>query len=214
MTYIKWRRKPPSKILIKRHSSQNNQFLSINLHSNMKHENVILFPTYLIDPNKFRFKFVVRILANVLKYVKIFRHLVHTRRNPNTKTTNNDVQQNEAYHLTDDEIEEAEIYCWKKGTGEVKRFVNPQRNSQISTEVNGILIYSGRILPTDKINITTPMTKIMKDLHDTTFCVHCSCEIFPTGLRHRQRNSLVQYKSVKHSGIEATMRVLRCGKAS
>ena len=65
---------------------------------------------YLIDPNKFRFKFIVRIMAHVLKYVKILRHRVHTRRHPTTKTTNNDVQQNEAYHLTDDEIEETEIY--------------------------------------------------------------------------------------------------------
>ena len=68
--------------------------------------------------------------------------------------------------LSNIHIRQIETYFCKKGTAEVKQFVKPLRYNQILTEVN-VLIYTERVLPNDKINIATPMTKTMKDLQNT-----------------------------------------------
>ena len=148
---------------------------------------------------------MVRVLGLVIKYVKILRRLVLNKRNLKSSPTIQLEVKEVITHLTNKEIAEAENYFWHKGTEEVKQFVKAEKYKHLSTEVNGILVYTGRILPSDQINIITPMTSFMKDLHDTTFCAPVIYKHSP--LAYAIINEIHWYnKSVKHSGIEATLR--------
>ncbi|XP_066929078.1 uncharacterized protein [Clytia hemisphaerica] len=107
--------------------------------------------------------------------------------------------------LTDDQLKQAETYFWRKGTEEVKQFVSKEKYKRISTEIDGILTYTGRIMPTDEINVITPMTKVMMDLHQTTFCVPIISKHSP--IAYAVLSEVHWHnKVVKHSGIEATLR--------
>ena len=121
------------------------------------------FSSYLLDPNKHQFRNVVRIMAFVLKFIK----LVKTKP-PQKFQNNNDVN---SITLSDEEILAAKEYFFRKATLEVKRFIKPTQYQKISIERDGILYYSGRILPTDNIKITGEMSTVMKDLAADTFCV-------------------------------------------
>ena len=54
--------------------------------------------------------------------------------------------------FTENELKEAENYFFKKAPLEVKKFAKPSQYEKIFTEANGILYYSGRILPAEGIN--------------------------------------------------------------
>ena len=53
----------------------------------------------------------------------------------------------------------------------MKHFYKSQKYDSISKEIDGVLHYTGRILPSDKTTIVGKATKVMKDLSSTTFCV-------------------------------------------
>ncbi|XP_066917918.1 uncharacterized protein [Clytia hemisphaerica] len=156
---------------------------------------------YLIDPNKFRFQKVIRILAQAIKFLQLLRSLVALRKQSSAPT----YEFKSNGRLTDDQLKQAETYFWRKGTEEVKQFVSKEKYKRISTEIDGILTYTGRIMPTDEINVITPMTKVMKDLHQTTFCVPIISKHSP--IAYAVLSDVHWHnKVVKHSGIEATLR--------
>jgi hypothetical protein len=95
--------------------------------------------------------------------LQLLKSLVGLRKNTNTST--NEFKTNG--QLSDHQLNQAETYFWRKGTEEVKQFVNKEKYKRISTEIDGILTYTGHIMPTDEVNVITPMTKVMKDLHQT-----------------------------------------------
>ena len=164
------------------------------------------FSTYLLDPNKFRFRSVVRIFAYVIKYVKNLKHAMLSKRkqtSPEDVTTT--PRDPEDIRLTEEELQQAESYYWRKATNEVKKFVNPQKYKHLSTEQDGILKYTGRILPDDEINITTPMTRVMKDLQSTSFCVPIVDKNSP--LAYAVLHEIHWHdKTARHSGIECNLR--------
>ena len=121
------------------------------------------FSNYLIDPNKRRFKTVVRIMALVLKFVKSLRK--------KGRPLQDLKQVSKVILFTENELKEAENYFFKEATLEVKKFAKPSQYEQISTEAKGILYYNGRILPTDRISAACEITTVIKDLASTTFCV-------------------------------------------
>ncbi|XP_066914399.1 uncharacterized protein [Clytia hemisphaerica] len=184
-------------------SNQHHSFTKTSGHSSLPAEvsERYSFSKYLIDPNRFRFTKVIRILALVFKYLQKLRYLAQQRRASNTNNHQLIIK------LDDMEvhIKSAEVYFWHKGTNEVKRFVSPNKYKRISTEVDGILIYTGRILPNESINIVTPMTRVMKDLHQTVFCVPILEKHSPLSYAILQEVHWFN-KTVKHSGIEATLR--------
>ena len=150
------------------------------------------FSSYLLDPNKHRFRTVVRIMAFVLKFIK----LVKTK-SPQ-KFQNNDVN---SITLSDEEILAAKEYFFRKATLEVKRFIKPTQYQKISIERDGILYYSGRILPTDNIKITGEMSTVMKDLAADTFCVPIIYKHSP--LAYSLINEVHWHsKAAMHSGVE------------
>ena len=79
------------------------------------------FSQYIIDPNKFSFNKVVRILAIVFKFLKCLKHLVKFRKTNNTAFIDHQ-RKKPSIILSDKEIKEAEMYFFKKGTLEVKKF--------------------------------------------------------------------------------------------
>ena len=160
------------------------------------------FSSYLLDPNKHRFRTVVRIMAFVLKFIK----LVKTK-SPQ-KFQNNDVN---SITLSDEEILAAKEYFFRKATLEVKRFIKPTQYQKISIERDGILYYSGRILPTDNIKITGEMSTVMKDLAADTFCVPIIYKHSP--LAYSLINEVHWHsKAAMHSGVETVWRyVLKTG---
>ena len=190
------------------------------------------FAQYLIDPNRFRFEKVIRILAMVIKFIRLVplrgelrrnggdwfessgvstdmvklidvlvqRH--HLRRNGSRVKS---IDCNVTIFLLDDDFKRAESYFHRKSTDEVRKFVKPNQYKDITTELNGVLHFTGRILPEDNVTVLGRATEVMKDLCTTTFCVPVTEKYSPVAF------SLVNDihwndKSVMHSGIETTLR--------
>ena len=53
--------------------------------------------------------------------------------------------------LSQEDINDAMNYFYRKATEEIKHFYDKQKYQNISEEVDGILFYSGRILPSQWI---------------------------------------------------------------
>ena len=150
------------------------------------------FCSYLLDPNKHRFRTLVRILVFLSKFIKL------VKTNSPQKFQNNDVN---SITLSDEEILAAKEYFFRKATLEVKRFIKPTQYQKISIERDGILYYSGKILPTDNIKITGEMSTVMKDLAADTFCVPIIYKHSP--LAYSLLNEVHWHsKAAMHSGIE------------
>ena len=155
------------------------------------------FSGYLIDPNSHSFSKVVRIMAYVFKFLNNIRKKVTIR--PKSLPV--------VVHLplTDEELKQGANYFFRKCTAEIKQFLPKSKYQNISKEVDGILMYTGRILPTNEITCTGKFTKAMKDLSSTTFCVPVV-----------DKNSPVSYSiindihwnhpSAMHCGVETTWR--------
>ena len=93
------------------------------------------FSKYVVDPNKARFKKVVRVFTFVLRFIKKLQNksiicqprIVH-------KTSYLGI-------LSDEEISVSENYFYKKATSEVKEFAKENEYQKISFQEDGILYY-------------------------------------------------------------------------
>ena len=159
-------------------------------------QNRYTFSKYLIDPNHRTFSSVVRILAYVMRYINILSDRVKKQPAKLHQTT-----------LTTKEIRRAEKYFFQKGCDEVKKFLPSSKYSKISTDKDGLLIYTGRILPTSEVTVVGKFTNSMKNLCPTSFCVPII-----------DRHSPVTFSLVsdihwnnnisRHAGIETTYRLV------
>ena len=157
------------------------------------------FSSYIIDPHKHRFSVVVRIVAIVIKFVKNLQSSLSKKRSIE------DGVDPKSLVLSTEEVMEAEQYFFKKGSSEVKKFNTPSKYSNISREKSGIIIYTGRILPTDTVAIIGKATQTMIDLQSTSFCVPILDRYSPISY------SLVNeihwnHVTASHSGVETTWR--------
>ena len=76
---------------------------------------------------------------------------------------------------------------------------------RISKEKEGILYYSGRILPNQNVTVVGRMTKVIKDLKQTSFCVPIINKHSP--LAYIIVNEIHWYNNIaKYAGIEAVSR--------
>jgi len=157
---------------------------------------------YLIDPNKHRFKTVIRILAFVIKFIKTLKRLLISSKSKN-KTFVTDISRNVKLSIND--IKDAENYFFRKATNEIKKFLKPSQYEKFSVEKDEILFYSGRILPSTNVTVVGKMTEIMKDLSSTTFCVPLIDKDSP--IAYSLVNEVHWFDDIaKHSGIESTYR--------
>eukprot|EP00111_Clytia_hemisphaerica_P007088 TCONS_00020586-protein len=132
------------------------------------------FSQYLIDPNRHRFSTVIRIFAYVRRYSKT---LFNRSKDKSSSKSSNQQLQNIKVDvslvpmLTNKEIEEAEQYFFKKSSSVLLKFLPKSKYERITKDVQGILTYTGRILPDQEVLIVCRFTGVMKDLSSDTFCV-------------------------------------------
>ena len=158
------------------------------------------FSNYVIDPNLHSFQQVVRILALAVKFIRATKKRVQQRKTANLPVATNATAE---IFVADEDVCSAENYFFKKATDEIKHFLKPKQYEKISTEDNGILYYSGRLLP--EVTVVGDMTPAMYDLSSTTFQVPLTDKNSPIAF------SLVNdvhwnHDSACHTGVETTWR--------
>ena len=166
---------------------------------------------YLLDPNKHDFSMCVRVIAMVMRFVKNFcrtwaKKSVDCR--PVLSLTNEEFQKAKKEYVpvfTDAELDDARKYYFRLATLEIKHFVKQEQYSKLSQEHEGILYYTGRILPIQKVTLACGMTSVMKDLSESTFFVPIVDKHSP--LAYSVVNEVHwNNETVKHSGVETTLR--------
>ena len=169
------------------------------------------FSKYLLDPNKHDFSVCVRIIACCQRFIyNFYRKWVNKPGIERPVLNYSDDEYVEARKdfvptFTDEELEAARGYYFRIATKEIKHFVKQDVYAKISHEKEGILYYTGRILPQQKVTSTCGMTAVMKDLSDSTFLVPVVDKNSP--LAYSVINEVHwNDKTVKHSGVETTLR--------
>ena len=189
------------------------------------------FSNYVIDPNRFRFKKVVRVMGLVILFVqkllskrnkalKMFQKCDHPL--PNQFQFSGDKylvtqgKYNEPYkckqgftiQLTEEILLLSLQYFYHKATMEVKEFLPRNSYEKISVEKNGILYQTGRILPTQKISNKLNLADVCLDLNMTTFFVPIVDKYSP--LAYAVVNEIHWYNDdARHSGNETVSRQVK-----
>ena len=185
------------------------------------------FSNYVIDPNKFRFRKIVRIVALIFKFIKNLKgkigkantveiseskipsqfsfcndkYLV-TQEKTNSKFA---CQSTLIVELSNENLITALNYFYKKATLEVKHFLDKNSYKNISVEKCGILYYSGRILPSQRFDNKLNLSDVCIDLSMASFCVPLIEKYSP--LAYAIINEVHWYNyDAKHSGNETVMR--------
>ena len=96
-------------------------------------------------------------------------------------------------------------YLFRKATNEVKKFVNTPSYDNITTDIDGVLYCTGRILPSMEQGDGLQLSDVMYDLSRTTFCVHITDKHSPItyAIVNEVHN---HHPDAKHSGVETTLR--------
>lgn len=205
--------------LLNRNTSSTSSFNHIFQVSNLneigpKVSERLKFSNYLIDPNKFRFRKIVRIMAIVIKFSKnwlskIGKKLIKYSCNDfeQIKTVSNALGFPDAYIiLSDDDINFSLRYLFVIATSEVKQFMDSKLYINVTFEKNDILFYSGRVLD-GSISFSGHMTDVMYDLTRHSFVVPVVDRFSP--LAFSIVNEMHWHdKQVKHSGVETTLRAV------
>ena len=105
-------------------------------------------------------------MALVLRFINLLKNSIKRSEAPPSVSINSST-----VIISDEEIKQGENYYFRKSTKEVKEFLKVKDYENISKEQDNILYYTGRILPTEKVNVVGCMTDIMKDLASTSFSV-------------------------------------------
>ena len=159
------------------------------------------YSNYLLDPNKFRFRTVVRVIAIVLRFVNALKRKV----NPCFSNEGSSASLEAVnFVLHDDDIKRGQNYYFRKATAEIKNFSKSKSYEKFSFEKDGILFYTGRILEDNEFTIVGRMTSAMRDLTSVSFCVPLIDKFSP--LAYSIINEIHWYSSISHSGVEVTLR--------
>ncbi len=159
---------------------------------------------YIIDPNRWKFTTVIRIFATWLRYMSNLK-CAAAERKKDSEYKIKEFSGKPGIIIKDEEIKKAQLYYSKKSTAEVKKFLKPPQYINISKEINGLLLYSERILPINDVTIVGKATQVMKDLTSTSFCVPLTDKHSPIAF------SLVNdvhwnHPTARHCGVETVLR--------
>ena len=188
------------------------------------------FSSYLLDPNRHRFRKSVRILALSLTFLwKISKNVPKVRENlvfkhvppggvPDVlKCTNDRYIVTTAYmglktspggkvvEVTDKMLQASVTYFSLKASNEVKHFLVKKKYVNISKEIDGILYYSGRILEDYQFDGYPDLCAAAIDLSSTTFCVPLTDQCSPVGIAVALEVHW-HHPDVCHRGIETIYR--------
>ena len=181
------------------------------------------YSKYVIDPNKFRLRKVLRILALVIKFVRKLRRITISKTQYSFEipksfscegsqylvtTGKSDVMRcdpGKVICLSNEDIKAALAYFFLKATAEVKKLVSTQKYRDVTSEINGILYYNSRILPSEKFGDPIGLSDVAFDLISSTFCVPVVDYRSPIAYAlvlevHRY------HPDAKHAGIETVLR--------
>ena len=106
--------------------------------------------------------------------------------------------------LSQEDINAAMNYFYRKATEEIKHFYDKQKYQNIS-EVDGILFYSGRILPSQRIESMNELSDVSLDLTSTSFCVPLTGHLSPIAYAIAMEMHWY-HADVKHGGLESVLR--------
>ena len=201
------------------------------------------FLEYIVDPNRYKLRKVVRVVALVMVFVRNFVRKWSKKKTPVLRLSDDSFSQFsknilsdlsvEKYlvtcgnvysvrsstglvsyfssppglvvHLSEEDLNLALNYFYRKCTLEVKHFVDKKSYEKISVEKEGILYYSGRILPSQEFGGTLKLSDVMIDLTSTTFSVPLVDKMSP--FAYALVNDVHWYSPVaKHSGNETVWR--------
>ena len=108
-------------------------------------------------------------------------------------------------HLTDKYLTLALTYFYQKSTEEVKKYLDRKRYQKITSEIDGILYYTGRILPSQTFDGKLNLSDVSLDLTSASFCVPIMDSVSP--LAYSIVNEIHWYNNdAKHSGVETVLR--------
>ena len=131
---------------------------------------------YLVDPCKFTWSKSVRVMAIVWIFVDCCWKAAKERRavpieDPGSELPSRQAQRRSAVarltSLSREEVDRAEMYYYKKGTGEVLRLSKPKDYRGCSEMRGEVLFFSGRLLDSGAVNA---LEEVMFDLNPVTFC--------------------------------------------
>ena len=179
------------------------------------------FSQYLLDPNKFRFRKVIRIFAIVLLFilkssVKLRTRLTLNCLVPPTFGTPawsdhfvvahvREIGKVFVAHLTDDILDAAKAYYFRKAGLEVKQFVNARKYEKKSIWKDGILYHTGRILAVQEIDNRISLADVCFDLSFTSFCVPVIDALSPVAYSIVSETHWYD-PDVNHKGVESILR--------
>ena len=156
---------------------------------------------YVIDPCKFKLSKVLRILSLIKRFIKILREKTSGKAHATSEEQFNTSKQ---LTVTEEEIRQAQEYFFQESKSRNKTFFKETTYKNITEERNGILYYTGRILPTSAITAAGKITATMLDSSATSFCVPATSHHSP--IAYSIANEVHWHEEVKHSGIETTLR--------
>ena len=174
-----------------------------------------IYSQYLIDPNQHRFNTVLRIIVIIKRFIDKLKQRINLQKGTSNKERSSadtklhqystpDTKAKLQVILSEEEIKNAENYFFQKATAEIKHFMKENQYKRISKEKEGILYYTGRILPNQNVTVVGRMTNVMKDLQQTSFCVPIIDKHSP--LEYRIVNEIHCYSNIaKHAGIETVL---------
>ena len=187
------------------------------------------FSQYLVDPNRFRLRKIIRIIVLVYLFIKKSYAAIGKFGRPSSypkvipanrsskgdqylvTTGSHDAQSpfkclgGLVVCLADGGIKSAMTYLFRKATNEVKKFVNTRSYDNISTDIDGVLYCTGRIPPSMEQGDGKQLSDVMYDLSGTTFCVPITDRHYP--IAYAIVNEVhSHHPDVKHSGVETTLR--------
>ena len=155
---------------------------------------------YILNPNKFLFSKVIRIVALVFKFIYLLKStkINEARRKSKGLETATD---KEIKPISEKDRDLAEDYYFIKASLEVRNFVKEAQYTKFSKDKDDKLLYTGQILPTNSTSITGSVTNTMQDLSVATFCVPILDKHSP--LTYAIINDIHwNDKVAQHSGIE------------
>ena len=174
-----------------------------------------IYSQYLIDPNQHRFNTVLRIIVIIKRFIDKLKQRINLQKGTSNKERSSadtklhqystpDTKAKLQVILSEEEIKNAENYFFQKTTAEIQHFMKENQYKRISKEKEGILYYTGRILPNQNVTVVGRMTNVMKDLQQTSFCVPIIDKHSP--LEYRIVNEIHCYSNIaKHAGIETVL---------
>lgn len=183
------------------------------------------FSKYLVDPNRYRFRTVVRILGlvflylhkisrkvkklDILEKVNFYENGSHERSGSYVVTavkTSSGSNLVAVVHLTERMLEAAKNYYFLKATLEIEKFVSPKKYKNISVYRDNILFYKNRLLPSQNVDGKLELCDVCLDLSVDLFFVPLIDALSPVAYAIAMETHWYD-PDVAHRGVESLLRV-------